>query len=330
MKEITDDKYIDNIINILKEKLEKDYPLGETKRDVHSKCLGLLKATFIVNNNLPKALRVGIFKNNNVYPALIRISNSSTKINGDDKKDIRGFSIKLLGVNGKKYINHELNTQDFVLVSTNTMPLGTVKEFHDAIYYNLKVSPIVYLCKSIFNGNIHKIRKIASEKKHHTSPLDIRYYSTTPYMLGQEVVKYCIIPTSEYKSTLPYKLTNTYLTDNMQKHLKENIASFDFMVQLKKHNMPTEDASVEWSLERSPYIKVGEIIIDKQHFTTTARYDFAENLSFSPGNSLVEHKPVGGLNKARVEIYNELSNFRHSRNNKKTLEPTIEDFQQLI
>ncbi|MGL5346581.1 MAG: hypothetical protein ACRDA3_04470 [Peptostreptococcaceae bacterium] len=324
MKEMTDEQYIDNIIKLLKEKLDKDYKPGETKRDAHSKCLGLLKARFIVNNNLPKALRVGVFKEKRVYPALIRISSSSPKTNGDNKKDVRGFAIKLIGVNGKKYTNLEINTQDFLLVSTSTMPIGTVKEFHNALS-----NPLIYICKSTINGNVGKLKKILSARQHHTSPLDICYYSTTPYMFGQEVVKYCIVPTSKYKSTLPKKLTSSYLTDNMQQHLNKDIATFDFMVQLKKHTMPIEDASIEWSVEKSPYIKVGEIIIDKQNFNSNNRYNIAENLSFSPGNSLIEHKPIGNLNKARVKIYNELSNFRHLRNNEALIEPTLSDFENL-
>lgn len=330
MKQSTEMQYINDMIYILKEKLEKDYKSGNTKRDAHPKCLGLLKAKFIVNTNLPKALKVGIFKESRVFPALIRISNSSPKIKGDNKKDVRGFAIKLIGVDGKKFTEYEDSTQDFLLISTKTMPLGTVKLFHDALYYNLKVNPLIYLLKTISQGNINKLKELASSRKHHTSPLDICYYSTTPYMFGQEVVKYCIIPTSTYKSSFPKKLNNTYLTDNMQNHLNHHIATFDFVVQLKKHGMPVEDASVEWNVVDSPYIKVAEIVIEKQNFNTSARYYLAENLSFSPGHSLIEHKPIGGLNRARTKIYNEISIFRHSKNNEVLIEPTFEDFNNLL
>lgn len=329
MKEMSENQYIDNMINILKDKLEKDYSDGNTKRDAHPKSLGLLKATFLVDNNLPKALRVGVFREPKSYPAFIRISNSNPKVQGDNKKDVRGFSIKLLGVEGKKFIDDEKYTQDFLLVSTKTMPLGTVKLFHDALYYNLKVSPLVYLYKTIAQGNIKKLKDVAFTRKHHTSPLDICYFSTTPYILGQEIVKYYIIPTSKYKSVFPRHLTKSYLTDNMKKHLSQSEASFDFLIQLKKYDMPVEDASIEWSTEKSPYIKVGEIIIEKQNFDTKERNDLSENLSFNPGHSLLEHKPIGGLNKARVKIYRELSLFRHKKNKKTLVEPTLDDFNYL-
>lgn len=327
--ETNEDQYIQNIIDIFKEKLEKDYKSGKTKRDAHPKSLGLLKSKFIVNDNLPKALRVGIFKEGKTYPALIRISNSNPKVQGDNKKDVRGFAIKLLDAYGKKFIDDEKNTQDFLLVSTKTLPLGTVKLFHDAVYYNLKVNPLVFLFKMIGSGNLNKLKEMSESRKHHTSPLDICYYSTTPYMFGQEIVKYCIIPTSKYKSQLPNKLTYSYLTDNMKVHLQNAEATFDFMIQIKKHNMPVEDASIEWCEKKSPFIKVGEIVIEKQDFISSKRDDFSENLSFSPAHCLIEHKPIGGINRARTKIYKEMSLFRHKRNSKVLIEPTLEDYNSL-
>lgn len=317
------------MIKILKEKLEKDYTSGNTKRDAHTKSLGLLKAKFIVSDNLDSKLKIGLFEKPNSYCALIRISNSSPKIQGDNKKDIRGFAIKLLDVKGEKLNNCEKSTQDFLLISTKTMPLGTVKLFYDAIYYNIKVNPLVYIFKMISQGNFKKLKEVADSRQHQTSPLDIKYFSTTPYMFGDKIVKYSIVPTSKYKSQLPKKLTETYLTDNMQTHLSQSPASFDFMIQFQNGNMPVEDASIEWDESKCPFIKVGEIIIDKQQFRNNKINVFSENLSFSPANSLVNHKHVGGLNRARTKIYAEMSLFRHIKNNKSLIEPTLNDFNNL-
>lgn len=329
MKTKSEDQYTKEIIDILKEKSKKDYEVGQTKREAHTKCIGLLKAHFIVMPNLPPHLRVGIFKTQKTYPALIRVSNSTPKLQGDNKKDIRGFSIKLLDVPGNKYIDDEHFTQDFLFLSAKTMPLGTTKLFYEAIYYNVKVNPVAYLLKVISQGNIHKLKELNSFRKHDTSPLDIQYYSTTPYFFNDKYVKYSLIPKSTYKSELPNKLTKTYLSDNMQNHLNNDIAKFDFMIQLKKGDMPIDDASVEWSEEISPFIKIGELIIDKQNFKTESRYSLCENLSFSPAHSLLEHKPAGSLNIARSKIYKEMSLYRHKRNNTPSIEPTIRTFDSL-
>ncbi|MBF0204528.1 MAG: hypothetical protein HQK67_09500, partial [Desulfamplus sp.] len=218
----------------------------------------------------------------------------------------------------------EKETQDFILLSYPVMPLGTVKLFHDAVYYSIKWSPFVFISRLVLSGNFHIINELRKARQNQTSPLDIRYWSTTPYMYGKDhIVKYSIIPTSHIKSSLPSILADDYLTANMEKHLAENEASFDFMIQLQKDpvKMPVEDAGVEWSEKESPFIKVASIRIHPQPFRTKEREDFAEDLSFSPAHSLIEHRPIGGINRARVQIYRYLSEFRHRRNNRQMMEP---------
>ncbi len=305
-----------NIINLLKEKQQKDYDKGKAKREAHAKGQGLLKAKFIIED-LDTKYKVGIFKQPTTYKALIRISNSITT--KDNKKDLRGFAIKLIGVEGKKVLQDEKHTQDFVLISGETMPLGTLQLFHDAIYYMTASNPLLLVIKLAKNKQLHIVKKILNLRKNPTSPLDIEYFSTTPYMFSNQIVKYKITPTSTYKSTLPKKLTSTYLRDNMEKHLMSHKATFDFLIQFKTNDtMPINDASVKWE---SPYIKLATIEIEPQVFATEKRDSIGENLSFQPGHSLIDHKPVGELNEARMEIYKEMSKFRNETNGIQRFEP---------
>ncbi|NBI30011.1 catalase family protein [Chengkuizengella marina] len=315
---------IQSMQSLLQGKMEKDYEKGNTKRDAHPKHLALLKAEFKIASDLPEELKVGVFQKEKTYSAWIRISNASGTPQSDKKKDFRGFAIKLMDVDGEKYLKEEKETQDFVLLSYPTMPLGTVKLFHDAVYYVIKWNPLVLLLKFMMSGKGHLLKEMKKGRKNQTSPLDIRFWSTTPYLFGKNnVVKYSIIPTSTYKSSLPNDLTDTYLTDNIEKHLRESEASFDFMVQFQKdpNLMPVEDAGVEWKETDSPFIKVATIKIPQQTFRTKERDELAEEMSFSPGHTLLEHQPIGGINRARVEIYKNLSKFRHVRDNRKMLEP---------
>lgn len=322
---------IQNMIKVLKDNLNKTYLPGKTKRDAHPKSLGLLKATFSICDNLPNDLKIGIFKEAKQYSALIRISSSNGKIQSDAVKDLRGFSIKLLNVEGKKFSCDEKSTQDFVLISNPTMPLGTIKLFHDAIYYSLKWNPLIFASKLIFSGKGKILLQLNKARKNQTSPLDIQYWSTTPYLYGDKIVKYSIIPKSIYKSILPKKLTENYLTDNMQKHLSNEDATFDFMIQFYNNDQstPIDDASIEWNESDSKFIKVAEIKIPKQNFISSKRDNVSEILSFTPGHCLTVHKPIGGLNRARIKIYKSLSKYRHDRNNKPLFEPTKTDFSNL-
>jgi len=321
-----EEQLIDDMHTLLKEKMAKDYPTGQTKRDAHPKNLACLQAEFIVEPHIPAELKVGLFASGLRYAAWVRISSSSGKIQSDAVKDLRGFAIKLMGVKGERFErnNEEQETQDFILISYPTMPLGTVKLFHDAVYYSIKWSPLVFLFRLVLSGNLHILNELRKAPQNQTSPLDIRYWSTTPYLCGTDhAVKYSLVPTSSLKSRLPPQLTDHYLTENMEKHLAATEASFDFMVQVQKDpgRMPVEDAGVEWSERESPFIKVATLHIPPQSFRTKEREELAEDMSFSPAHSLMDHRPIGGINRARVEIYRRLSEFRHKQNDTQLREP---------
>lgn len=189
---MTEKEYILEMQRILQEKMAKDYKPGQTKRDAHPKCLGLLKGTFIVDENIPSDLQVGIFQPNNKYETLIRVSNASGKIQSDKKKDFRELGIKLIGVEGERFTTNERQTQDFVLMSHPTMPLGTVKLFYEAVYYSIVKSPLQLLLRFLFTGKAGILKELKTGPKLDTSPLDISYWSTTPYQFGNKKVKYFI------------------------------------------------------------------------------------------------------------------------------------------
>ena len=75
--------------------------------------------------------------------------------------------------------------------------------------------------------------------------------------------------------------------------------------------MPVEDASIEWSEHSAPFRKVATIVIPPQTFDTPARMTFCENLSYTPWHSLPEHRPIGGINRARKVVYEAISKMRH-------------------
>lgn len=319
-------RQIESMTSMLRHKLAQDYAAGQTKRDAHPKTLACLRAEFTVDPDLPVELKQGVFAEPRTYSAWVRVSSASGAVQSDTAKDLRGLAIKLMGVTGPRYAvnNDEQASQDFLLLSYPSMPLGTVSLFHDAVYYSTRYSPVVFGLRLVLTGRFDVIRELAKARQNEASPLDIRYWSTTPYLCGpDQVVKYSLVPSSNYRSSRPAKLTDDYLTANMQTHLASQDASFDFMVQLRKDpkRMPVEDAGVEWLEADSPFIKVASLRIPAQEFRTAERAALAEDLSFSPAHALLAHRPIGGLNRARVAIYRALSDFRHQRNHRPMLEP---------
>ena len=77
-----------------------------------------------------------------------------------------------------------------------------------------------------------------------------------------------------------------------------------------------------WSTEKSPYITLAKITIPEQQFDSEAQNEYGNNLSFNPWHSIIEHMPLGGINRARRVIYETLSTFRHNEDSKKMAEPS--------
>ncbi|MBK6809179.1 MAG: hypothetical protein IPI43_17305 [Sandaracinaceae bacterium] len=300
------------MIGILERKLARDYPAGSTLRAAHPKSLGVLHGSLTVEEHLPAELAVGVFQPGRRYDCWLRSSSASAKPQSDAVPDLRGLAIKLLGATGAGDADVPRG-QDFVLLSHPSMPLGTVPLFRDAIYYAVESSPLLLLAKFVLTGHARALWELKKASGCPTSPLDIRYWSTTPYRFGDRVVKYGLIPTSAHRSTLPAKLGEHYLTDAMAAHLDEHEATFDFCVQLQKDGMPIEDAAVVWDEAASPFIKLATVVIPLQVFRTPERRALSESLAFSPGHALPEHSPLGGLNRARVAIYERLARFRRER-----------------
>lgn len=310
---------IAEMTDILRGKMESDYAKGATRRDAHPKALGVLRGSFTVEPNIPLELRVGIFKQAQNFDCWVRVSNASGTPQADSVKDFRGFAIKLMAPDGAK--DEKPLGQDFVLMNFPTMPLGTIALFRDAVYFSIKLSPLFLLGKLLLTGKGAVLKALNSGRNNPTSPLDIRYWSTTPYLFGEsQAVKYSLLPTSTHRSTLPATLSDSYLSEAMQAHLNDHEASFDFCVQLRKGDMPIEDAGVEWSEAASPFIKVATLSFKPQQFhKIKEREELAEMLSFSPAHAWPEHAPLGGINRARVAIYKTLSKFRHERDGRADL-----------
>lgn len=318
--------YINDLAERLKAKIIKDNAGGIMRRDAHPKMHGVVKAEFIVEPDLPEALRVGVFKQPATYPAWIRFSNQDGTINPDIDKDIRGMAIKLMGVPGEKLLEHEKDeqTQDFIVISTNVFVTKDVQEF-DGLIKALTGSVLAKIVFFLTHWRV--VWNLLQSMKTFANPLQIRYFSTTPYLFGNTAAKYSAIPVVDAPDAIPANPSADFLRDAMISQLARGEARFDFAVQLQTDaaTMPIEDPGKAWPEDASPFRKVATIRIFQQSFDSAAQREFGENLSYTPWHSLPEHRPLGGINRARKVVYRAISIFRHEQNNAPRREPTSWD-----
>jgi hypothetical protein len=109
----------------------------------------------------------------------------------------------------------------------------------------------------------------------------------------------------------------------MAADLKSKAAVFDFAVQFETdaYKMPIEDPGITWDESISPFLPVATLTIPPQEFDTPVRDEFGDALSFNPWRCLAEHRPLGGISRALLQLYEALSIFRHGRNQDKRVEP---------
>ena len=284
---------------------------GVIRRFNQAKTLGYFDVQFEVLEGLPDSLAQGLFAKPGHYPALMRFASAST--DNDMQKDLRGASLKVLQVPGDKLWG-KADQQDFIFNSYPVLFAGTPQDFLTFIEATARNQQWWYFVNPL-NPHLRALQILSLARNHTTSPFDIPYWSTTPYRLGPQktvAVKYKLIPTSDYQSELPWRISRNYLRHNMRKHLQNAAVSFDLGVQfqLDAEHMPIEDASVLWPESLSPFHRVAKIRIDLQDFEQAEVMARAERQSFNPWQCLSAHQPLGGINRVRQRVYAELANYR--------------------
>jgi hypothetical protein len=312
------------------------------RRDAHAKAHGCLTATFRVRDDLPEALRSGVFVPGREYQAWIRFSNGNAALQPDGEKDARGMAIKLMGVPGPKLLESTADkdalTQDFLMINFPVFFNRNPQEYENFIRYQADGSQFGYFFQGR-NPLDWKWREVVLGGRllgRIANPLYAQYFSMTAYAMGvdpqskhspppyRHAMKYSAKSCTPPARRAPDFRGDDYLRRGLSEHLANDPGCFDFLVQLQDpaRNMPIEDPTVEWRTSQSAYQPVARITIPAQQFDTPERNAFCENLAFTPWHGHVDHRPLGGLNRIRKAVYEEIAVYRHARNGVPYREPT--------
>ena len=296
-------------IGFLKEASIARHPRGPILRFNQGRGTGCVQAEFTIEGDLAPDLRLGLFARPATYRAWIRFANASSR--SDREKDVRGMSIKLFDVAGEN-LTPGATTQEFVLNSHPVMVAPDTRSF-------------LALLRAMEQGGFQRALYFATHprsarigfraRRNPPSHVDISYWSTTPFLFGNgRAVKYIARPIAPTAASPPKPLTDTYLRDALSARLQSEV-TFDFMIQFQTdaRTMPIEDATVEWPERDSPYRRVARIIIPPQRIDDAGGTSACEEISFNPWHCLVEHRPLGSLNRARREIYPAMAELRRER-----------------
>jgi hypothetical protein len=313
------------VVERLAEALDSN-PIAKALRDQHAKDHGCVAARFVVEENLPKRLCVGLFQPGAEYAALLRFSNAFGRPRHDKKLDGRGMAIKLLNTPGESLLTGEHrdrvgpNTHDFLLTNFPVFFVSTPQEY--ATFLSISGSPAYRKWPGFFIFFVLRPRRLfilaGTILNRIASPLQEPYHSLTPYGLGEgTVVRYKVVPVRPASG--PTKTDRTkfsFLRDAMAESLKDGSAEFEFLIQVLKQ--PTtrlvEDPSRFWSRSETDTVRLARIFIQPQDFNSNSQRLLCEKLAFNAWNAIPEHRPLGGINRSRHAVYLAVSQTRHNLN----------------
>ncbi|KAG0076796.1 hypothetical protein BGZ92_002248 [Podila epicladia] len=305
------------------------------RRHMHGNSTGILKAKFTVHEDIPIQFAKGVFVPGKTYDALVRLSNATRDPGPSDyNNDLHGIAIKLMGVEGPKILetDQEATTQDFLMTSLPFFLTNNVQDYATMLArlnsWNPLVRAVAFLGlvpRGVRNGHLLPLSKIAN-------PLQIQYFSAVPFALGtgpdRQVVKYSMKPLSSLQDVFPSHPERDYLHRTVIDTLSKGEVQYSFMIQPKVgDSMDVEDSMTEWSEKESPFQTVGTITfpqqeVDNQKVGNEELNALGERLSFNPWHSLVEHKPLGSINRVRKIVYERISRVRDERNGVLREEPS--------
>ncbi len=336
------------IAAIIEAHLTNMYPNGQIRRDAHPKSTGCVDATFTVNNDIPAALRVGIFAEpGRSYRAVIRFSNSNEDPTRPDRDpDGRGMAIKLFDLQPNQvpmtadplaalspradmpFVAPDNMTlagspsQDFIMISHPVFAAADAVGYRKLVGNTDSTSPLAAIVRPFVAleglgiSGIKNAMAITSLKI--DNPLYQRYWSMVPYRLGTGpsaiATKFSVLPVVTPAEAAPDPADPEFLRHAMVRTLAKQEAKFVFAIQPRTETtLPVEDPRVDWPESVAPFHNVATITVPTQNFNTAPRNTACELLSYSPWHALPEHRPLGAVNRMRKVIYETISGFRRAK-----------------
>jgi catalase len=294
-------------IAALQQKKTQKYGSG---RAFHRKQVVGLRARFEVLSDLPPHAAQGLFAKPGSYDAQVRLSNGGADVGRDRKPDVRGFGLRVLGVTGAGALGGTTRAQDFVMINRQVFGFSKPDEFIE-LALALFTGPVATLRQvlrayGLFGGIKRMGELVRSMKQPFGGFATAAFFSAAPIANGPYAVRVRLLP--QGATALGNGKSGDDLAADMRAQLQRG--PLQYLLQLQfftdEKTTPIEDAAVDWPESSAPYVTVGRLTIPQQSFDDAAAQALAKEIdraTFDPWEALVEHRPLGGIMRARKAAY---------------------------
>ena len=277
-------------------------------RALHRKQITAATATLEVLDHLPPFAAHGLFASPGTFEVWVRLSNGGMDKASDRTPDIRGFSLRVLGVQGDSALgNGPAKSQDFTLINQEKFAFSGSDEF---VGFVVAASGgggalIKYLFKryGLLGGSRQILNMVKTMKKPFGGFATETMFSSVPMACGPYAVRVRLVPSDGNGTATPGADAN-WGADFSARMAKQAL-TWDLQLQpfVSEALTPIEDASVNWS---SAYVTVARLSIPKQQSDSAKGKVLAERVEgavFDPWQALAAHRPLGDVQRARKVVY---------------------------
>jgi hypothetical protein len=316
---------------------------GHAILSVHAKTQGILEGYLEVDAHLPCELAQGLFAKSGRYPIVMRFSTLPGDILDDSVSTPRGLSVKIIGVEGERLSGSEGDvTQDFVLVNGPAFGAPTPKKFLPVITLLARTTDKVQGLKKVLSAVMRQVQRVIVAVtgrpnvtvatlggQPETHILGETFYNQAPVRFGDFIAKISVAPISPELIALEQSPLNVNgvpngLREAVVNFFRKNGGEWEVRAQLctDLELMPIENAAVVWPEEKSPYRPIARIKVEPQTAWSEARSSAVDDgMQFAPWHGLAAHRPLGGIMRARKEVYEAAKKFRAEKNGRIIEEP---------
>ena len=277
-------------------------------RTLHRKQLAAAHGTLEVLDGLPHYAHFGLFAIPHDYEVWVRLSNGGVDKAPDKMPDIRGFALRVLGVRGNSALgNGPAVSQDFTLINQEAFAFAGSTEFVEFVVAASRGNG--NLLKYLFRkhgllgvpGQLGKMIKVV--KRPFTGFATETLFSALPMANGPYAVRVRLVPSTA--NGKPESGAQNDWSADFAARLRKGPLHWDMQLQFfaSEQLTPIEDASVNWT---TPYSTVARLMLPQQDLDAPDAKAFAERVEGSvidPWQALVEHRPLGDVQRARKVVY---------------------------
>jgi hypothetical protein len=277
-------------------------------RALHRKQLTTALGQLDVLPQLPDFARHGLFAKPTRFEVWVRLSNGGMDRAPDKMPDVRGFALRVLGVQGESALgNGPALSQDFTLINQEQFAFAQSAEFVDfvvaASHGNGALLKFLIRRYGWYGGPARLLKLAKTMGKRFSGFATEPLFSAVPIACGPYAARVRLVPHADNGPPSPQAKADWGADFSVR--LQKQSLRWDLQLQpfVSEHLTPIEDASVNWP---SPYHTVAHLTLPAQDSSSAAGQELARKIEASvidPWQALAAHRPLGDVQRARRVVY---------------------------